>query len=161
MTTIVRRNNLAPRAFSKNEFLTPFDRLFDDMLGSMFPTVSRDLGEDFFHKGSYPKVNVIDNDNDIIIEAAVPGMSKEDITLNVKDDVLTISGKSNQNDKYTNGSFLRREIKKSRFERSFALGENLNKEAITASCNSGILVLTLPKLQPEDKKVSSYSIPIE
>ena len=50
MTTIVRRNNLAPRAFSKNEFLTPFDRLFDDMLGSMFPTVSRDLGEDFFKK---------------------------------------------------------------------------------------------------------------
>tara|TARA_B100000287_G_C20198595_1_gene609054 strand:+ start:122 stop:598 length:477 start_codon:yes stop_codon:yes gene_type:complete len=156
-----RNKLLRYRPHSTTELITPFDSLLNELFNDNFPVLTKSFGEDFFVKGSYPKVNVIDNDNDIIIEAAVPGMSKEDITLNVKDDVLTISGKSNQNDKYTNGSFLRREIKKSRFERSFALGENLNKEAITASCNSGILVLTLPKLQPEDKKVSSYSIPIE
>ena len=71
MTGLIRRNNFAPRAPSRNEFLTPFDRVFDDMLSSMFPTFSRDLGEDFFAKGSYPKVNVVNRDTSIDIEAAI------------------------------------------------------------------------------------------
>ena len=63
MTGLIRRNNFAPRAPSRNEFLTPFDRVFDDMFSNMFPTFSRDFGEDFFVKGSYPKVNVVNFDD--------------------------------------------------------------------------------------------------
>ena len=53
MNGLIRRNGMvAPRALSRDEWLTPFDRLFDDMFGNMFPTVAKDLGEDFFVKGS-------------------------------------------------------------------------------------------------------------
>ena len=82
----------------------------------------------------------------MVIEAAVPGMAKEDISLEIKEDVLTISGKSNQDAQYEGGSFVRREIKRTRFERSFALGENLDRENIVASCDNGVLKMVLPKV---------------
>ena len=160
MTTIVRRNNLAPRAFSKNEFLTPFDRLFDDMLGSMFPTVSRDLGEDFFFKGSYPKVNVINNDESVLIEAAIPGMRREDVSVEVADGVLTIQGTSNQHEDIKDGQYVKREIKRSAFQRSFRLGDNLDESQIKGNYDNGILTLTIPKVVPTEEERTVRKIEI-
>ena len=160
MTTIVRRNNLAPRAFSKNEFLTPFDRLFDDMLGSMFPTVSRDLGEDFFHKGSYPKVNVINNDESVLIEAAIPGMRREDVSVEVAEGVLTIQGTSNQHEDIKDGQYVKREIKRSAFQRSFRLGDNLDESQIKGNYDNGILTLTIPKVVPTEEERTVRKIKI-
>jgi len=149
MTSLIRRNGaLAPRTLSRDEWLTPFDRLFDDMFGNMFPTVAKDLGEDFFVKGSYPKVNVIDNKDTVLIEAAIPGMHKDDVTVEVADGVLTIQGTSNQHADVGNGQFVRREIKRSAFQRSFRLGENLDETAIKGSYDNGILTLAVPKVVP-------------
>ena len=49
MSAIIRRrnSNLPARTMTKQEFLTPFDRIFDDMFGNMFPTIANDFGEDF------------------------------------------------------------------------------------------------------------------
>ena len=152
MGAIIRRNGLAPRAFTRNEFLTPFDRLFDDMLGNMFPTFSNDLGDDFFSKGSYPKVNVINNENNVVIEAAIPGMQTEEVEVEVEENVLTIRGKSNQHASINETQYVRREIKRSAFQRSFSLGENLDSENIVGSCDSGVLTLTIPKLVPSEKE---------
>ena len=128
MTSLIRRNGaLAPRTLSRDEWLTPFDRLFDDMFG---------------------KVNVIDNKDTVLIEAAIPGMHKDDVTVEVADGVLTIQGTSNQHTDVGNGQFVRREIKRSAFQRSFRLGENLDETAIKGSYDNGILTLTVPKVVP-------------
>ena len=74
MSAIIRRR-VNPRSLTKREFLTPFDRLFDDMLTDMFPSFHREFGDEFFSKGSYPKVNVINHEDHILIEAAIPGLS--------------------------------------------------------------------------------------
>jgi|TARA_Y100000310_G_scaffold91864_1_gene89399 HSP20 family protein len=149
MTSLIRYPHaLAPRTLSRNEWLTPFDRLFDDMFGNMFPTVSSDVGEDFFAKGAYPKVNVINNEESVCIEAAIPGMTKEEVTVEVSDGILTIQGTSNQRADVDNGQYVKREIKRSAFQRSFRLGENLDDTAIQASCDNGILCLTIPKVVP-------------
>ena len=160
MTGLIRRNNFAPRAPSRNEFLTPFDRVFDDMLSNMFPTCSRDLGEDFFAKGSYPKVNVVNRDTSIDIEAAIPGMSKDDVTVEVTDGILTIHGNSNQREDIENGQYVRREIKRSAFQRSFRLGENLNHTDITAKYDNGILTLNVPKIIPDETEPNTRKIEI-
>ena len=77
MSAIIRRRNSLPaRTMTKQEFLTPFDRIFDDMLGSMFPTIANDFGDDFFTKGSYTKINVVNYDEGIVIDAAIPGIAK-------------------------------------------------------------------------------------
>ncbi len=160
MTGLIRRNNFAPHAPSRNEFLTPFDRVFDDMLSNMFPTFSRDLGEDFFAKGSYPKVNVVNRDTSIDIEAAIPGMSKDDVTVEVTDGILTIHGNSNQREDIENGQYVRREIKRSAFQRSFRLGENLNHTDITAKYDNGILTLNVPKIIPDETEPNTRKIEI-
>ena len=50
MSAIIRRGNF-PSKISRQEFLTPFDKVFDDMLGSMFPSIVSDFGDDFFKIG--------------------------------------------------------------------------------------------------------------
>ena len=160
MSAIIRRSGLAPRAFSKNEFLTPFDRLFDDMLGNMFPTISSDLGDDFFSKGSYPKVNVINGSEKLVIEAAIPGMRREEVDVEITDRVLTIRGGSNQHKDISDTQYVRREIKRSAFQRSFRLSENLDIENIAGTCDNGVLTLTIPKLIPttQEKNVRKIEI---
>ena len=160
MSAIIRRSGLAPRAFSKNEFLTPFDRLFDDMLGNMFPTFSNDLGEDFFSKGSYPRVNVINGNENLVIEAAIPGMNSADVDVEVTDRVLTIRGGSNQHADISDSQYVRREIKRSAFQRSFRLSENLDADNISGECNNGVLTLTIPKLVPTTQEKNIRKIEI-
>ena len=156
-----RNKLLRYRPYSTTELITPFDSLLNELFNDNFAPLKQAFGDDFFVRGSYPKVNVVNTDDSVIIEAAVPGMAKEDITLEIKDDVLTISGRSNQADEYESSAFVRREIKRSRFERSFALSDNLNRDAITASCDNGVLKLTLPKVSPEEQAPQSQYIEIE
>ena len=162
MSAIIRRNrNMPARTMTKQEFLTPFDRIFDDMLGSMFPTIASDFGEDFFTKGSYPKVNVINYDECIDIDAAIPGMTRDDVNVEITDGVLTIQGTSNQNRHVDDSQYLKREIKRSSFRRSFTLGDNLDSEKISAKFDNGILTLSIPKLVPDDAKPVTRKITIE
>ena len=161
MSAIIRRRNSLPaRTMTKQEFLTPFDRIFDDMFGNMFPTIANDFGEDFFLKGSYPKVNVINFDDGIEIDAAIPGMTKDDVDVEITDGVLTIQGTSNQNRNVDDSQYLKREIKRSSFRRSFTLGDNLDADSITAKFDNGILTLNIPKVTPDDSKPVTRKIEI-
>ena len=158
--TIVRRHALTPR-ISRDEWLTPFDRLFDDMLGSMFPTLAHDVGEDLFVKGSYPKVNVINNDTDVTIEAAIHGLDKEDVTVQVTEGVLTIQGTRNQRADTENSQYVKREIKRSAFQRSFRLGENLDENNINGEYDNGILTLVIPKVVPTEEETIVKTVEIK
>tara|TARA_Y100001970_G_C14011692_1_gene738771 strand:+ start:116 stop:607 length:492 start_codon:yes stop_codon:yes gene_type:complete len=163
MSAIIRRrnNNLPAKTMTRQEFLTPFDRIFDDMFGNMFPTLANDFGDDFFTKGSYPKVNVVNYDECIEIDAAIPGMTKDDVDVEITDGVLTIQGTSNQNRPVDDSQYLKREIKRSSFRRSFTLGDNLNSAEVSAKFDNGILTLKIPKLVPDDTKPVTRKVIIE
>ena len=162
MSAIIRRrNNLPAKTLTRQEFLTPFDRIFDDMLGSMFPTIANDFGDDFFTKGSYPKVNVVNYDSSIEIDAAIPGLTKDDVNVEITDGVLTIQGTSAQRENVDDAQYLKREIKRSSFRRSFTLGDNLDSSNVTARFDNGILTLSIPKLVPDDVKPVTRKITIE
>ena len=163
MSALIRRRGSFPaKTMTKQEFLTPFDRIFDDMFGNMFPTIANDFGDDFFTKGSYPKVNVVNYDECIEIDAAIPGMTKEDVDVEITDGVWTIQGTSNQNRPLVDDSqYLKREIKRSSFRRSFTLGDNLDSENVSAKFDNGILTLSIPKLVPDDAKPVTRKIMIE
>tara|TARA_Y100000592_G_scaffold12751_1_gene17905 strand:+ start:232 stop:627 length:396 start_codon:yes stop_codon:yes gene_type:complete len=131
------------------------------MLGSMFPTIASDFGDDFFTKGSYPKVNVVNYDNSIEIDAAIPGLTKDDVNVEITDGVLTIQGTSAQRENVDDAQYLKREIKRSSFRRSFTLGDNLDSSNVTARFDNGILTLSIPKLVPDDVKPVTRKITIE
>lgn len=157
------RNYLpARRSALKNEVMSGFDSFFDAFFEDAFPSISNDFRKQIIQKGSYPKVNVIELESSIIIEAAVPGMQKEDISIEIDDkDILTISGQSKQVSQYKD-RYLKQEIKRSKFSRSFTLaGENLKVEEINAICADGILKIEIPKISPEDTKPKIRKINVD
>lgn len=135
-----------------SEFMMPFDRVFDEFVKVNFPGLQTKFGTDFFEKGSYPKVDILETKNSLVIEAAVPGMSKEDIVVDVHDGVLTISGekRSGGDGKESGESYIYRELKRSSFRRSWNLADNLDSQNISAKFENGMLYLTIPKLKPEE-----------
>jgi HSP20 family protein len=133
------------------EFMMPFDRLFDEFFNkSGIPGFQNKFGTDFFEKGSYPKVDILDEKDAIVIEAAVPGMSKEDISVDVHDGVLTIFGEKRLTQDNESRSYIHRELKRSSFRRSWTLAEHLDHNNISAKFEDGMLYLRIPKLQPEE-----------
>ena len=148
--------------FNRDEFLTPFDRLFDEVFAAHVPSFTKEFGVDFFEKGSYPRVDIIDHKNTIEIQAEIPGLSKEDVSVEVIDNVLTVSGNKTAKsfdktpDDFSN--YLRRELKRSSFRRSFTLGDNVDKSKIDAKFENGILTVTLSKVQPSKPEVKKVEI---
>ena len=141
----------------RDEFLQPFDQVFDQMMTTQFPTFFEEAGIDFA-KGSYPKCNIMDDVNDVTVMAEIPGLSKDDVSIKVEDSVLTISG---QRVSATNGTakYIRRELKHSSFKRSFTLSDTLDTMNIDASFENGILTITIPK--KEESKPKSIDIEIK
>jgi HSP20 family protein len=138
------------RNIDRDELLTPFDKFVDEFFAATAPQFSQDFGNDFFTAGSYPKVDIVDYSDKITIEAEIPGLSKEDVSVDVQENVLTISGGKVKkiNDKSEDGKYVRRELKKSSFKRSFTLGQNLDKEGVNAKFENGILNVSITKIKP-------------
>lgn len=101
------------------------------------------------------RTDVKETDNEYILEAELPGFNKEDITIETKSDVLTITAnKVEENEDKKNG-YLRIERRSGQFERNFNV-EGINSEKISAKYNNGILEVILPKLEKvveENKKI--------
>jgi len=145
MTNIVR-------FFDRDEFLTPFDKLFDRLMANNFPEFQKEVGVDFFHNGSYPKVDAVEYADRVEIEAEIPGLKKEDLTIKVEDNVLMISGTSQKKADTKDGKYLMRELKRSSFKRSFNLGELIDQKSINAKFEDGLLKITLKKVTKEQPK---------
>ena len=135
----------------RNQLLNSFDRVFDELVAQQFPTLSKEIGISFFEKQSYPKVDVIDAGIEALIEAELPGMTKDEIKIKVNDNVLTISGekrKTSEDDKV----YLKRELKRSSFSRSFRFSEDYDLKSVEAKFENGILTLSVEKKNYEEKK---------
>ena len=96
----------------------------------------------------------------MLIEAAIPGMRREDVSVEVAEGVLTIQGTSNQHEDIKDGQYVKREIKRSAFQRSFRLGDNLDESQIKGNYDNGILTLTIPKVVPTEEERSVRKIEI-
>ena len=157
MTKLVAKNNHVP-FFDRDSFLTPFDKMFDTLFETNFPEVVRSVGVKPFEGTAYPKVNVYENDKKVGIVAEIPGLDKKDLTIEVQDGNLTISGNKHSVVEDENAKVLRRELKGSSFKRSFALGENLDGDDIKASFKNGVLNIDIPKVIPEEPKKTFVKI---
>ena len=145
-----------PRHLSRDEFLTPFDKVFDTMMEQAFPSFKEDVGVSF-NQGAYPKVNVYEHDDKISIVAEIPGLDKKNVSVEVEEDVLIISGDKHGFDD-SGGKCITRELKQSAFTRSFNLGEYLDGKNISAKFKDGMLSITIPKKEPEQPKKHSIKI---
>jgi len=138
--------------FDRDEFLTPFDRVFDQLFETNFPEFVRSVGVKPYQGSAYPKVNVYEYDKKVGIVAEIPGLEKKDLTVEVEDGTLTISGVKHHIKEDEGAKVLRRELKASSFKRNFEIGENLDGENIKAVFKNGILNIDIPKTEPEKPK---------
>ena len=142
----------------RDNFLTPFDRLFDQMVSQQFPEIEKQVGVKPFSGTAYPKVNVYEYDTKVGIIAEIPGLDKKDLSIDVEDGVLTIAGNKHGLFDDEGAKVLRRELKHSSFTRSFELGELLDGDKVKATFKDGLLSVEVPKIEPEKPKKTSVKI---
>ena len=126
-----------PRHLNRDEFLTPFDKIFDELMLKTFPAFKDEVGVSF-NQGAYPKVNVYEYDDKVGIVAEIPGLDKKNVSVEVEEDVLIISGDKHGFDS-DGGKCITRELKLSSFKRSFNLGEHLDGAKVGATFKDGLL----------------------
>ena len=153
MTKVFKVN---PAHLNRDEFLTPFDKVFDHLMEQTFPTFKEEVGVSF-NQGAYPKVNVYEYDDKIGIVAEIPGLDKKNVSVEVEDQVLIISGDKHGFDS-DGGKCITRELKQSAFTRSFNLGEYLDGSNVSAKFKDGMLSISIPKKEPEQPKKHSIKI---
>ena len=142
----------------RDEFLTPFDKMFDNLVERQFPEVVKQVGVKPYQGSAYPKVNVYEYYDKIGIVAEIPGLEKGQLNVDVEEGVLTISGDKHGVWEEDGAKVLRRELKSSSFKRSFTLGEMLNGNDIKANFKDGVLSIEIPKIEPAKPKKHSVKI---
>ena len=139
--------------------LTPYTRNF--YVASYDPFKEMEEIEKRFFGRQLPtfKTDIRENEDSYILEAELPGFSREDIHAEIKDGYLTIRAerKSESEEKNEKDNYLRRERSYGSFVRSFDL-EGIKSEEITASYKDGILSVNLPKEKPEVKEARRLEI---
>jgi HSP20 family protein len=96
--------------------------------------------------GSYPPLNVFRKNDDFVLIAEVPGISKADLDVQVKGRTVRLSGSKTVN--YAEkASVHRRERLAGRFDRSVTLPIEIDADRVTAECRDGILALSLPRAE--------------
>ena len=109
-----------------------------------------------------PAINVVESDKDYKVEVAAPGMKKEDFNIHLGDNnELIITMEQKNENKEEHKKYLRREFAYSKFQQSFILPDDVEKEKISASVNDGILTIDLPKHTPEEKAKVNRVIEIQ
>lgn len=157
MTNLVKYRGNLP-SVSRDEFANLFDidRIFDQVFGENF---SNQFGVGFFDKQAYPRVDIIDEETSVTVEAEIPGLTKEDVSVEVEDNVLTIKGSKQSQDKdVKDKTYIRREIKRSSFVRSFTLSDDYEIDKISADFDHGVLKVDIPKKKESVEKKKKRKI---
>ena len=102
------------------------------------------------------KVDIYEKDNTIVINAELPGVAKEDISVDIKGKLVTLGGERKSEEEINEKNTYRRERKYGKFERSFNLPFEVSGESVKATYNSGVLRLEIPR--PEEQVAKKITI---
>lgn len=103
-------------------------------------------------RGTSPSVNIFKDNDDIVLMAELPGMKKEDIAIEIKDNMITLGGKRETN--YPeNASVHRLERRAHRFSRSMRLPTKVDADKVRAEYKNGILAVVLPRAESDKPKL--------
>jgi HSP20 family protein len=95
----------------------------------------------------FPALDVIEQENEIVVSAELPGMKKEDVKITFEKNVLTMSGERKPVELSEKAKVLLNETQSESFDRSVRLGFEIDSSKISAEMSNGILTITLPKTE--------------
>ncbi|HYX78452.1 MAG TPA: Hsp20/alpha crystallin family protein [Solirubrobacterales bacterium] len=97
-----------------------------------------------------PAMDLLETDDHLVLRADLPGLDREDVNLEIKDGVLTVSGERRAEHEERGKNFYRAERAFGSFSRSLTLPEHVDAEKISADFEKGVLEIRIPK--PEERK---------
>lgn len=148
MTNVIRYNRPALPSIFEDDFFGPTDVLIDRLLSKTFPEFTNVFGTNVFETAAYPKVDVRETEKEFVIEAEIPGLAKDQVKVEIKDDTLVLRGEKREEMK-KEGKYHIKEIKRSSFIRSWTLPPDLvDKSTVKAKFQDGVLEVSVQKIKP-------------
>lgn len=138
--------------------MVPFERSESNLFDT-FDSFARD----FFRRSNTDlpafRTDIRDSGDSYLLEAELPGFKKEDISLDLKEGILTISASHSETseEKDEKGSYIRRERKYGSFQRSFDV-TGIETGGISAAYENGVLAISLPKAKPVEPETTRIQI---
>ena len=130
------------------------NRVFDEAVNR-----SKDYDDEVSKCDWRPIVDIYDTEKAIIINAELPGVSKDNITLDVKENILILKGERKSEEEVKKENYYRMERCFGTFERAFTLPSTVDPAKISANFKDGILRIAIPK--PEEKRPKQISINVD
>ena len=100
----------------------------------------------------FPPINIWLGDNSVVVTAELPGVTRDDVTLNLQDDVLTLEGKREPRRQQEDGNWQRRERSYGSFSRAVQLPFRIDPDKVQARFNNGVLEVELERLEADRPK---------
>ncbi|MBV9241212.1 MAG: Hsp20/alpha crystallin family protein [Acidobacteria bacterium] len=119
--------------------------LQDDMTRLFSGFAGNGSGEEMTTGNWFPRVDIFENKDHLVLEAELPGMTSEDFDLSFENNVLTLKGERKFEKKTDEGNYHRVERSYGNFTRSFTLPQTVTPEGAKAEFENGVLHVTLPK----------------
>lgn len=117
---------------------TDMNRLFDSFFNEA-------EGEKGAHRRWIPSMDLMTTESDIVLKADLPGLSEDDISVEVRDGVLTVSGERRAEHESDEQGYFRVERSFGQFSRSVTLPEGIDADAVSAHMDDGVLEVRIPK----------------
>lgn len=118
-------------------------------MNRMFDSFFQDTDESASTSAWYPSVDIKETPDVIDVYAELPGLTKKDIKLSIRDNILQISGEKQREERDDDANYHRLERVYGTFSRSFTLPTKVQMDKVNAVFNDGVLHLTLPKAEEE------------
>lgn len=134
------------------QFTKDMERLFEDFEGFRFPTFNREMfpfTTEFKDFEWMPQIEVFKTNGDLMIKADLPGLTRDDVKVELTDEALTISGERNEEKEEKREGFYRNERDYGRFYRYVPLPDGVKTDKAKAMFRNGVLEVTLPMMKTE------------
>ncbi len=130
---------------------SPYQELLalQDRMSRLFDGIERagGSGEDFESSSWAPPVDIYETRDEVVVKVEVPGVTRDRVEVEVKDDVLTIRGERPFERDVARENYHRVERPYGKFKRSFILGIPVRVDQVKAVCRDGVLEVILPKVE--------------
>ena len=97
-------------------------------------------------------VDVVQSGDGFLVRASLPGVKPEDIGVSIQDGLLSIEAKAEAQEEEQDGSYLVRERRSGRFQRTLRLPETVDLDHVKSQFENGVLIVNLPKAEAEKAK---------
>lgn len=137
-----------------NTLQSEMNRLFN----TLFDTPPADGGTVGTLRRWIPAMDLVETDDEFVLRADLPGLSEQDVNIELEDNVLTISGERKSEHEQRREGYYRVERASGAFSRSLTLPEGIDADSIKASFDKGVLEVRIPK--PEERKPRKVAISV-